>query len=138
MGAKTWSCYNQNRVITNSVIKGLKCTSHDVVIIVGPRYPCCLPAQRQVLEAQTEDCRLCLLDSLGGKIRSKIDLTPITTDWRAVNDVIDYMHTGKIITGALNSALVLKISSILLVNQVPELCIEFMKHTLDCNTCIKY
>ena len=26
MGAKTWQCYNQNRVITSSVIKGLKCT----------------------------------------------------------------------------------------------------------------
>ena len=26
MGAKTWPCYNQNRVITSSVIKGLKCT----------------------------------------------------------------------------------------------------------------
>ena len=25
LGAKTWPCYNQNRVITSSVIKGLKC-----------------------------------------------------------------------------------------------------------------
>ena len=30
MGAKTWPCYNQNRVITSSVIKGLKCTSHSI------------------------------------------------------------------------------------------------------------
>ena len=26
MGAKTWPCYNHNRVITSSIIKGLKCT----------------------------------------------------------------------------------------------------------------
>ena len=26
LGAKTWPCYNENRIITNSVIKGLKCT----------------------------------------------------------------------------------------------------------------
>ena len=27
MGAKTWPCYNQNRVITSCVIKGLKCNT---------------------------------------------------------------------------------------------------------------
>ena len=27
LGAKTWPCFNQNRVITRSVIKGLKCNN---------------------------------------------------------------------------------------------------------------
>ena len=31
MGAKTWPCYNQNRVIMNSVIKGLKCNVMNVL-----------------------------------------------------------------------------------------------------------
>ena len=29
MGAKTWPCYNQNRVIMSSVIKGVKCLGKE-------------------------------------------------------------------------------------------------------------
>ena len=29
VGAKTWLCYNRNRVIKSSVIKGLKCTTNS-------------------------------------------------------------------------------------------------------------
>ena len=35
MRAKVWPCYNQNRVITSSVIKGLKCNGKKEVITVS-------------------------------------------------------------------------------------------------------
>ena len=42
MGAKTWPCYNQNRVITSSVTKGLKCTCvFDHIDLMLPFCCCC-------------------------------------------------------------------------------------------------
>ena len=97
-----------------------------------------IKAHRQFLEASTDNYRLCLQDSLRSKLKSELDITPITTDWKAVEAVLSYMYTGQIFISGRNLRSVLKISSVLLINKVRECCINYVDRTLSLDNCLDY
>ena len=110
-------------------------SSCNVEIRVGQRS---IRVHRHILEALAENYRPCLLDSLGGKINSRIDLTPITTDWKAVDNIVTYLYTGHIHICQSCLSSILKVASVLLMNQVRKICIGYMKNKLNLSNCLEY
>ena len=95
-------------------------------------------AHKNVLAAGSPYFRTLFLGHFAEATMPDINLSSVTKDIVVLESIISFIYTGEINIDKNNLAVIVKLASFFLINQLRDFCGTFMLKTLDLSTCLKY